>query len=180
MLHDVDLPQTHWQLKGPVHIYYIDTLLKYYPRASIIMFHRRLDEVLPSLYSLWLSSHMPYFNEDELINLKIILQQMVPTSIDIRINGIIEFNNREPSPKSIFDIKYEDLIKDPIDTVHRIYDHFDFLKWSDEFEEAMRKWLIDNPQGKQGRHSYSLTEFNLESQMDKQLYKNYEKMFLST
>ena len=42
----------------------------------------------------------------------------------------------------------------------------------------MRKWLIDNPQGKQGRHSYSLTEFNLENQMDKQLYKDYEKMFV--
>jgi hypothetical protein len=144
------------------------------------MSHRRLDEVLPSLYSYWFSTIAPYFNEDELVSLKIILQKMVPTSIDIRINRIIEFRNRESSSKNVFDIKYEDLMKDPIGTVHRIYDHFDFLKWSNEFEEAMRKWLIDNPQGKQGRHSYSLTEFNLESQMDKQLYKDYEKMFVST
>jgi hypothetical protein len=61
-----------------------------------------------------------------------------------------------------------------------LYDHFDYLQWSDEFEEAMRKWLIENPQGKQGRHSYSLAEFNLETQMNKQLYQDYEKMFLST
>ncbi|CAF3826352.1 unnamed protein product [Rotaria sp. Silwood1] len=180
MLHDVDPPRTHWQLKSSVHTYYIDTLLKYYPQTSIIMSHRRLDEVLPSLYRFWLSAFSHYFNEDELINLKIILDQTVPTSIDIRIDRIIEFHNRKPSPKNVFDIQYEDLMKDPIGTVHRIYDHFDFLKWSDECEEAMRKWLIDNPQGQQGRHSYSLAEFNLETQMDKQLYKEYENIFLST
>ncbi|CAF5159465.1 unnamed protein product [Rotaria sp. Silwood1] len=100
--------------------------------------------------------------------------------VDIWIDRIIEFHNREPSPKNIFDIQYEDLMKDPIGTVHRIYDHFDYLEWSDEFEKAMHAWLIDNPQGKQGRHTYSLDEFNLETQMNKQLYKDYEKMFLST
>ena len=180
MLHDVDPPQTHWQLKSPAHTLWIDTLLKYYPQASIIMIHRPLDEVLPSMYRYCLNFFPTYFNEDDSINSKIILDHIVPTSIDIWINRITEFHNRESSSKNVFDIKYEDLMEDPIGTVRRIYDHFDFLKWSDEFEEAMRKWLIDNPQGKQGRHSYSLDEFNLESQMDKQLYKDYEKMFLST
>ncbi len=51
---------------------------------------------------------------------------MVPSSINIRIDRIIEFHNRKPLPKNVFDIQYEDLIKDPIGTVHRIYDHFDF------------------------------------------------------
>jgi hypothetical protein len=54
-------------------------------------------------------------------------------------------------------------MKDPIGTIRRIYDRFDYLKWSDEFEQAMRTWLINNPHGKQGRHSYSSTEFNFET-----------------
>jgi hypothetical protein len=112
--------------------------------------------------------------------LKIILQQIIPTFIDICLDRIIEFRSRESSSKNIFDVQYEDLLNDPIGTVHRIYNHFDFLKWSDEFEKAMRAWLIDNPQGKQGRHSYSLADFNLEVQMNKQVYKDYEKMFLSS
>jgi hypothetical protein len=138
MLHDVDPPRTHWQLKSPQHTLWFDTLLNFYPQASIIMSHRYLNEVITSWYSLWVSAFAPFFNRDDIT------------------------------------------IKDPIGTVRRIYDHFDYLQWSDEFEEAMHKWLIDNPQGKQERHSYSLTEFNLETQMNKQLYRDYEKMFLST
>jgi hypothetical protein len=178
MLHDVDPPRTHWQLKSPQHTLWLDTLLKYYPQASIIMTHRHLDQVITSLYSLWVHGFRPYFNEDNITDLKIILKEMVLVYVNIWTNRIIEFHSREPSPKNIFDIQYEDLTKDPIDTVRRIYDHFDYLKWSDEFEQAMRTWLIDNPQGKQGRHSYSSTEFNFETQMHQQLYKHYEKLFL--
>ncbi|CAF1086282.1 unnamed protein product [Rotaria sp. Silwood1] len=92
---------------------------------------------------------------------------------------MMKFCSRKSYSKTISNTQYEDLTKDPIGTVHRIYDHFDFFKWSDKFENAMRAWLTDNPQGKQGRHSYSLNEFILETQMDKQLYKDYEKIFLS-
>jgi hypothetical protein len=142
------------------------------------MTHRRLDQVIPSLYSLWVYGFPPYFNEDNITDLKIVLKEMVLIYVNIWIDRIIEFHSREPSPQNIFDIQYEDLMKNPIGTVRRIYDHFDYLKWSDEFEQAMRTWLIDNPQGKQGRHSYSSTEFNFETQMNKQLYKDYEKLFL--
>ncbi|CAF1462426.1 unnamed protein product [Rotaria sordida] len=180
MLHDVDPPHTHWQLKSPIHAHYINTLLKYYPQASIIMPHRCLNEVIPSACSLFLSLLSHYFNEDDIPNLKIMLGQMIPKFIDITIDRIFEFNSRESSRKNVFNIQYKDLITDPIGTVHRIYDHFHFLQWSDEFEKAMHLWLMENPQGKQGRHSYSLNEFHLETQMNKQLYKDYEKLFLST
>jgi hypothetical protein len=180
MLHDVDPPRTHWQLKSPSHTLWIDTLLKYYPQASIIMSHRRLDQAIPSLYRLCLACFVNFENEDQSNYVKIILEEMVLTLVDIFIDRCIEFRRRESSSINVFDIKYEDLIKDPIDTVHRIYDHFDFLEWSEEFEKAMRQWLIENPQGKQGRNSYSLEDFHFEVQMDKQLYKDYEKTFLST
>jgi hypothetical protein len=143
------------------------------------MSHRRLDEVLPSIYRHSLTICSPYFTEDNLINGKRILDETVPNFLDIWIDRIIEFHNRQSSSNNIFDIQYEDLVKDPIGVVRRIYDHFPFLQWSDEFEKAMEKWLIDNPQGKQGRHSYSLAEFGLETHVNKQLCKDYEKHFLS-
>jgi hypothetical protein len=180
MLHDVDPPRTHWQLKAPEHTLWIDTFRKYYPQASFIMVHRRLEAIIPSLCSLCFSFLCPLFNEDNITDLKIILAQMIPIFIDHWIDHTMEFHSQQPSPKNVFHIKYDDLMKDPIGTVHHIYDYFDYLQWSDEFEQAMRTWLIDNPQGKQGRHAYSLTEFNLETQMDKQPYKDYETMFLST
>ncbi|CAF5032993.1 unnamed protein product, partial [Rotaria sp. Silwood1] len=48
MLNDVDTPRSHWLLKSPIHMFFLDTLLRHYPSASFIMTHRRLNEVLPS------------------------------------------------------------------------------------------------------------------------------------
>ncbi|CAF4399503.1 unnamed protein product, partial [Rotaria magnacalcarata] len=66
----------------------------------------------------------------------------------------------DQSHNNIFDVTYDILIKSPIETVRRIYGHFD-LRWSNEFEAAMEAWIRENPQGKQGRHTYSLSEFGL-------------------
>ncbi|CAF1185503.1 unnamed protein product [Rotaria sp. Silwood1] len=65
MLHDVDPPRSHWVLKSPEHILWIDTLLKYYPHASLIMSHRRLQEVFPSGCRLVLAWTNIYFDKDD-------------------------------------------------------------------------------------------------------------------
>ena len=44
----------------------------------------------------------------------------------------------------------------------------------------MRNWLQENPQGKQGRNSYSLEEFGLPSNAIEQRYKEYNNMFFKT
>ncbi|CAF3388143.1 unnamed protein product, partial [Rotaria sp. Silwood2] len=40
MLNSVDAPQSHWLLKTPLHTLFLDTLLRHYPSASLIMIHR--------------------------------------------------------------------------------------------------------------------------------------------
>ncbi|CAF1492483.1 unnamed protein product, partial [Rotaria sp. Silwood1] len=136
MLHDVDPPQTHWQLKSPLHTLWIDSLLKYYPQVSIIMSHRHLDEVIPSACRIFLNYNSIYFNANDSQSMKTTFEQAM-SLLDIWIQRIIEFRTQQPPPKNIFDIQYKDLVRDPIGTVRRIYDYFDFLHWSDEFEKAM-------------------------------------------
>ncbi|CAF4301044.1 unnamed protein product, partial [Rotaria sordida] len=62
MLNSVDMPQSHWLLKSPLHIFCLDKFLQIYPNALLIMTHRNLDEVLPSLCSLSLSGTEFYDN----------------------------------------------------------------------------------------------------------------------
>lgn len=178
MLHDADPPRTHWLLKSPSHTFWLDLLLKYYPQASLIMTHRRLDNVIASTCSL--SSNVFGFMFDENNSTaSTLMWQKTLDLINIGLERVIEFRNRQPPPTDVLDIQYEDLIKDPIATVRRIYDQYDFLQWSDDFENAMRTWLLDNPQGKQGQHQYSLEKFDLNDQWNKELYEKYEMMFLS-
>ncbi|CAF4174179.1 unnamed protein product [Rotaria sp. Silwood2] len=178
MLHDVDPPRIHWLLKSPVHTFWLNTLMKYYPQASLIMSHRCLNEVLPSSCRIALALSNIYFNEDDLASMKTVIEQ-TSDIIDIWIERLIEFRLQQPPGEKIFDIQYEDLLKDPIGTVHRIYDHFHFLQWSNEFEKSMRTWLVNNPQQKQVQSSYSLDQLGLNENTNQELYEKYEKMFLS-
>lgn len=76
-----------------------------------------------------------------------------------------------------FDVRYDDLIEQPINIVRSIYEHFN-LPWSSEFEEAMNSWLRDNPQGKYGRHIYSLAEYGLKREDIETRYADYINLFL--
>ncbi|CAF0903646.1 unnamed protein product [Adineta steineri] len=127
MLHDVDPPHTNWLLKSPFHTFWLNTLLKYYPKASLIMAHRRLDEVLPSACRLALAMCHVYLEENDSVSSKKIIEE-TKAIMNIWIQRLIEFRMQHPPPENVCDIQYEDLMKDPIGTVHRNYDHFHFIQ----------------------------------------------------
>ncbi|CAF1271308.1 unnamed protein product [Rotaria sordida] len=161
MLNSIDTPQSHWLLKTPLHTFYLDTLLRHYPTASLIMSHRRLDEVLPSSVRIFIAATMDYFNNsstDTVTNKKKVVERGLKF-IDIAIDRLLKFRHANQHART-FDLLYEDLMTKPIDTVRRIYEYFG-LTWSEDFEQAMIKWLHENPQGKQGRNTYTLEEFGL-------------------
>ena len=75
--------------------------------------------------------------------------------------------------RRIFDCMYDELFADPVAMVKRIYSWFD-LEVTPTFEQRMRTYLVNNRQGKYGRHSYSLQEYGLDPQG--LLESNYEYM----
>jgi hypothetical protein len=179
MLNNVDAPQSHWLLKAPYHIFYLDTLLRHYPSVSLIMTHRRLQDVVPSSIRLGLAFASIYFDSskhDAVIDRQTIIKCRVHVT-DVQLNRIVKFRRAHPHVP-VFDVLYDDLVTKPIDTVHRLYNHFG-LTWSEEFEQAMLTWLHDNPQGKQGRNTYTLEEFGLTNDAIEQRYADYIKMFLN-
>jgi len=181
MSNSVDAPRSHWLLKSPSHVFYLDTLIRRYPHAALVMTHRSLDEVLPSFFRTFLTLANTYFDKTNSSSQEI-LKTRAMQFIDRAIKCIMKFRIRQhqssdQSNKSIFDVNYNDLMEQPIATVRRIYDHFDF-HWSDEFQAAMNAWLLDNPQGKQGRHTYNLTEFGLTHDDIETRYVDYINMFL--
>ena len=180
MLNSVDAPRSHWLLKTPVHTIYLETLLRYYPTASLIMVHRRLDETLPSSVRMALSYTSAFYENDTndvKSNRKTVVELMLQF-MDVSIQRLLQFR-RTNQNISVIDILYDDLVVQPIETVRRIYKYFE-LAWSDDFELAMLAWFRDNPQGVQGRNTYTLTEFGLECEMIDKCYEEYNTMFFKT
>lgn len=176
----VDAPASHWLFKTTFHVLYFDTLLRHYPEASLIMTHRRLDEALPSYARLALASASAYFdkNKADVATDKQLVVKLLFDVLDVVIRRIVEFR-RTRREVPVLDILYDDLLAQPIDTVRRIYEHFN-ITWSMDFEQAMLAWLRDNPQGKQGRNTYTLEEFGLERETVERRYEEYINMFLKT
>lgn len=163
LLNSVDKPHSHWLLKAQFHALYLDALLKQYPNACLIMTHRCLNEAMPSFCRL--VSTLDYLFDKNNSKVPQILRTRAIEHFDKMVQSIVDFRKGDNDEhvevrKSLLDIFYDDLMDDPIGTVKQIYDHFG-LQWSQEFEKAMEKWLRENPQGKQGRNSYSLSDFNL-------------------
>ncbi|CAF4464623.1 unnamed protein product, partial [Rotaria sp. Silwood2] len=89
---------------------------------------------------------------------------------DVATQRLIKFR-RTHQDVPVFDVIYDDLMAQPIDTVRRIYEHFG-LQWSEDFRLAMVEWLRENPQGKQGRNTYTLEEFGFTRESIGQRYKD--------
>jgi hypothetical protein len=177
MLNSSDAPCSHWMWKSVSHIFYIDTMLRHYPNTALIMTHRRLDELLPSLCRLAWEFVSFYLDQSDSTSRAIVTKRAVQ-QFDIMIERIMDFRTRPNNLKTtVFDVMYDQLTEQPIATVRRIYEHFG-LAWSQEFEAAMSVWLQDNPQGKQGRNTYSLTEYGLTHEDIEQRYASYISMFL--
>ena len=75
-----------------------------------------------------------------------------------------------------FDVRYADLVRDPLGTVRRIYRHFD-LVLTPAAEERMRRFLAQHPKDKHGRHSYTLAEFGLDPDEESARYRSYCERF---
>jgi len=65
---------------------------------------------------------------------------------------------RDTHPNAVFDVYYDRLVANPVDTVKGIYDHFG-LAWSDTYEERLHAYVRENPKEKYGRHRYASSNF---------------------
>ena len=67
-------------------------------------------------------------------------------------------------------------MRDPIGSVRGIYDHFGEAL-TPEAEAGMVAYMADNPQGKHGKHSYSLEEYGLTREGVQAQFRDYIERF---
>jgi hypothetical protein len=97
----------------------------------------------------------------------------VATNLVHRIRAALRA--RAEHPGRVYDVAYSDLVRDPIASVRGIYGHLG-RPLTEAACEAMQTWLAANPQGKHGRHRYSLEQFGLdEGTVDRLLLEEFPR-----
>ncbi len=148
-----------WLLKAPAHLFGLRAIFEVYPDARIVFTHRDPLEVLPSLANLTLVLRGAFSDCHE------------PEEIGREVTGhwakgmrrAREVVEQLPDRHSrCIDIAYEDLTSRPLETVERLYQHFD-LELSSEALGRMQKYLGQRPQDQFGKHRYSLAQFALDA-----------------
>lgn len=156
-----------WTLKNPWHPLFLNDLTTVYPDAQLVMTHRDPVEVVGSACSL-IRHIRPMYSD--VVNLRDIAAQMIAT-FDLMIERQNTFRAKH-GESAIYDIRYNDQLRDPIGEMRKLYAHFGEPLTPDA-EVAMRKVLAEQPQGKHGKHHYSLEEFGLNAKDVRAHFRDY-------
>lgn len=165
------LPRKPWILKSPFHTLSLDALLTVFPDACILQTHRDPSKVLSSSCSL---THTVR---------SIVSDTVTPADIGKECFSFLErmlkgcIDARTPSNASNFyDIQFEKLVSNPVDTIKNIYSYFD-LTFTAKLEKRILEWLSANKKDKYGIHKHSLEKFALDPVVVKNRFNGYRKRF---
>ncbi len=155
----------HWLLKAPIHSYAIEALLTVFPDAAIVLIHRDPSRAIGSMCSfLGVIHHL--MTDDSMTEDPARRGAVGPVVISWVAEALrrVEAARAHAEPGRIYDMRYQELVADPLGAVQRLYAHFGY-PYTPEFEARATAWLKAHPQHKHGEHRYNLELFGLDRQM---------------
>ncbi|KAJ3293548.1 hypothetical protein HDU79_000250 [Rhizoclosmatium sp. JEL0117] len=158
--------RTHLVLKFPGRCDSLPAFVSVFPDARFVTINRDVRQVVPSATLLMYRSISNKLEANS-VNAREFGEGALKHAVGMTrslaaFRGLVAANNvklmpnlgldqslkdHNVSPSQFIDIEYTDLISDPINVVHRIYSYFG-MTVSEEFEAAMKMYLLENPNGK--------------------------------
>jgi len=165
-------PAGHWVLKAPSHVFGFEPLFKTYPDAIIVQTHRDPLTVLASVASLTLVLQGAFTDHLDMAEIGAEVAERWSSGLERALHA-----RRDPRVDARFvDVRYRDLVADPLAIVRRIYDRFD-MTLSADAESRMRRFLDHHPKDRHGAHRYSLAAFGLDAGDLRPRFKSYCERF---
>jgi len=151
-LHDGD---KRWVLKNPSHLFALGALLTVYPDALVIQTHRSPRTAIASACSL--AAHASAGWSTAFAG-----QAIGRSQLDLWARGLALFTAERATrdPARFYDVRYDDLVADPVGTVEAIYGHFG-LPLTGAAADAIRILAAAARAGGDSAHQYALDEFGL-------------------
>ena len=145
-----------WVLKNPSHLFALDALLAVYPDALVIQTHRDPGTAIASVCSLAAQAADGW---SEVFTGDVVGRDQ----LELWASGLERFRaaRRRYGQATFFDVRYEDLVSDPVGTAEAAYGHFG-LPFSGAAADAMRGLAGGGgATGVRPAHRYTLRDFGL-------------------
>ncbi len=159
-----------WVLKAPSHLSQLGALFEVYPDARVIQIHRDPLKTVPSTISLMgtiKSMRSERVDVDSLAPwISVGYGMMLDDTIDARGTG------RLPDHQFV-DVRYADLMTDPLATIHDLYRRLE-LEYPSTLDAAVGGHLAARPKDSRGTHRYSLADTGLDPATERERFRRYQ------
>jgi len=148
-------PGRYWVLKSPHHLEFLPLIEKYYGNPHFIWTHRDPAECIPSFLSMVCHSRALFSDK---VHISDVSEHWVRKTAYM-IGKALTYRQDEAHQAHITDLLYEELVRDPMGQLNKIYERYDGI--SESLEEKFLQAEAENPKGKYGSHEYRLSDFGL-------------------
>jgi len=157
-----------WLLKNPGTLAHLDALFAVFPDACVIQTHRDPAKAIPSVCSvIWPAA---CFYQARRVD----PARIGPRELELWAWSAERAREaRKRHGERFLDVAHADFRRDPLATVQAIYARFG-LRLDADAHSRMRDWIAANPEGKHGRHEYTLQQFGLTEGMVRERFAGLE------
>jgi hypothetical protein len=155
-----------WVLKMPSDSVFIRTLFATFPDAKVVWTHRDPYASLASSMSMRANSQALFNRTTDLAYMR----ERFPLQLAFHLARPLELARERPS--DFYHLYYDALVADPLAQMKQLYAWLGDA-WTTATESGMRTWLQANPQGRFGKHQYSLSEWGLSEQDLRPYFSDY-------
>lgn len=164
-------PGKRWVLKSPHHMEFLELAEKYYGDVHFLWTHRDISQCVPSFLSMVGHSRVIFSDRVSLDTVSAHWSR----KIGYMLSRGMEYRMKPGKENHFTDIIYERFIQEPMQDMECIYSRFGGI--DDDLGHLLVKSHHDNPQGKYGRHQYSLQDFGLTRERLEELAGGYPDFF---
>jgi hypothetical protein len=161
-----------WVLKTPQHLGFIETFCRVFPDARIVQTHRDPLSAVPSAASMY--STLWKIGSDD-VDLAAAGRQC-RDRLALDLSRFLAFRARQPEGR-IFDLWFDDMERDPIAPVERLYAWLG-TPFLPETRSGLERWLVDNAREKRPAHRYPLETFGLSRDDLERRFASYRERFI--
>jgi len=165
------IPAEQLVLKCPEHLWFIDALLETFPDACIVWTHRDPYPTIASYCSLMSMQWRTLYGRIHGARIGRHMERRLRQGIERALTA-----RSEADPSRFYDVRFRELVADPIAVVEDIHDHFD-LPWSAGAAASARSYLAADRQDARGKHKYDAATYGLDRERIRRRYAPYIERF---
>lgn len=166
-------PAQRWVLKAPSHMSHLRELFATYPDARVVITHRDPLQVLGSLANLMASLR---WTRSDHVDYAALVGAMAFGHAFLAERVMKERDSGALPEGQILDVRYCDLVADPVGTVRRIGD-WQGAPLGAEAQAAIRRWVDARPKDRHGAHEYSFADTGLDLATERARHAEYQRRY---